>query len=142
MEKFNSRRYEEWKRSFWTNRRYAGYQLSRGDIVLVNDGGEILSFNHVLDSKLIKIFLNHQDCFSCDSRRFSVVDGNLMDSTQQVYYIRRFIIRSHWNGSHYLYVFSYVVTDDFYKFLIEQDRWIGLAGGVLEQELCDVLKES
>ena len=142
MEKFNSRRYEEYKRSFWTSRRYAGYQLSRGDIVMINDEGEIISISHALDQVFIDIFKQFQDSFSRDSRYFSVVDGNLMDSIQQVYYIRCFIIRSHWNGSHYMYVLSYVVTDDFYKFLIEQDSWIGLADGVLEQELRDVLSEA
>ena len=90
----------------------------------------IIHINHILDDVLADIFIKNSSSFISDSRNFVVDDCNLLSSDYVHMYVevKPCVMDSKLGDIQYITK----VTDDFYRFLLEQDSWVDLAQGCIE----------
>ena len=122
---------------FVSEKIYCGGIISRSDIALYDSSGRILSVNHVLDDALVETYLTRTDSFAKDTEHFSIVNGSLADASGTITYIRYVSDGAPVNtdASADAVFAPYVVTDDFYRFLLAQSDWKGFADGAVDYEL-------
>lgn len=149
----NRRREAEYKRN--DEKRYAGGTLSRSDLGQFDEGGRIQHVNHAYDEVIKRIFEDYKQDFEDDITNFKVVQGSLKDSNGAMMYIVRdgqtkadaaHIKQYSTDGTSRVFdeegsaervskMYSYRVTDQFYRYLIRLDSWNSLAKGRFEAEM-------
>ena len=137
---------------------YAKGRLSRDDIAQFDQGGRILWISHSLDVPLSECFKSNRREFERDTAHFQVRDGNLYDANGRMLYISKAelsdaeastISRGIYDRDIPVYsedkvrpadVGGYIITDGFYRFLLQQDSWNAIAGGVIERAIAKHLE--
>ena len=138
----------------FSKKRYAGGVIARNDLAQFDEGGRTLSISHALDQVLIDTFKSRMSMFERDRANFMVRNKELLSANGRQTYIARAKrlsddeSRSIANGMYRrdvpVYsedriddeeIVGYVVSDDFYRFLVSLESWDRLAGGALESSV-------
>ena len=120
----------------WYEYRYANGGVCRADLVRFDDGGTVVSYNHVLDFDILVDYLEkgNVSLYAEDAEHFSVIDRELFSADGTVKYIYR-KPNARREIDVYDEMYNWVVSDEFYAFLISCDTWDDLAGGHINDML-------
>lgn len=142
----------------FSKKRYAGGLIARDDLAQFDEGGRTLSISHALDQIIIDVFRSRMSMFERDRANFMVRNKELLSANgRQVYIARakrltddesRALVSGMYARDVPVYsedridteeVVGYVVSDDFYRFLVSLDSWDSLAGGAFNSAIRKVL---
>lgn len=132
---------------------YAGGNLSRDDIAQFDQAGRVLNISHALDEVVCDAFRTRPEMFERDRANFRVKGGELYSANGRTAYLVRSKLSANEasaiaNGVYRrdvpVYsddridtseVAGYVVSDDFWRYLISLNSWEHLAGGVIDRAI-------
>lgn len=130
-------------------KRYADGMIAQDDLAQFDEGGVIINVNHNFDEIFVDVFKEFKEEFARDSRNFTIRNGSLMDSRGMRMFIERaeqtnrdttVINMKSRDQESRVYVndgrdlqatdlYSYTVTDAWYRYLVSFDSWKQLCGG-------------